>query len=326
MSRASDGEPILLGSSGDTLREAFGRALVELADAYPELVVVDADVAGGTGTHHFRSAHPERFLQVGIAEQNMIGIAAGLALTGLLPVASTFAVFALRAVEQVRQSVVYPRLNVKIVASHPGLDAGPDGATAQALEDLAVFRAIPGMVVVSPADQQEVRLATEAILAYEGPVYMRTGRSPAPRVLPDKYVFELGRGTLLRCGGDVTLVACGVEVARALAAAEALADDGIDAAVVNLSTLKPIDTDLLRECARSTGCIVTCEDHNVVGGLAGAVAEELAASTPVPIEAVGLRDVFGGSGEPDELAAHYGVDAAAIVVAARRAIERKGRR
>src|SRR3954452_1025398 len=186
--------PSLIGSSGETLREAFGKALTAAAADYPALVVLDADVAGGTGTHHFRRAHPGCFIQLGIAEQNMVGVAAGMALAGRIPVASTFAVFALRTIEQVRQSIAYPRLNVKLAASHPGLDAGPDGASAQALEDLAAFRAIPGMTVVSPADPVEMAKAVPAILDFDGPLYLRTGRSPARQLFDDSYVFELGKG------------------------------------------------------------------------------------------------------------------------------------
>ena len=316
--------PSLIGSSGETLREAFGKALTALADKYPTLVVLDADVAGGTGTHHFRRAHPSRFIQFGIAEQNMVAAAAGMALAGKLPVASTFAIFALRAVEQVRQSIAYPHLNVKLAASHPGLDAGPDGASAQALEDLAAFRAIPGMTVVSPADAVEMTKAVPAILDYNGPVYLRTGRSPARRIFDESYVFELGKGRVVRDGSDVTIVACGVEVARSLDAAELLARDGIKARVVNMSTIKPIDTALLITCARETGAFVTAEDHNVIGGLGGAVAEALARTIPSPIEFVGIQDVFGESGEPDELAAKYGLAGPSIADAARRAIARKG--
>ena len=316
--------PSLIGSSGETLREAFGKALTALADQYPALVVLDADVAGGTGTHHFRRAHPSRFIQFGIAEQNMVAAAAGMALAGKLPVASTFAIFALRAVEQVRQSIAYPHLNVKLAASHPGLDAGPDGASAQALEDLAAFRAIPGMTVVSPADAVEMTKAVPAILDYNGPVYLRTGRSPARRIFDESYVFELGRGRIVRDGSDVTIVACGVEVARSLDAADLLARDGITARVVNMSTIKPIDTALLLTCARETGAFVTAEDHNVVGGLGGAVAEALARTLPSPIEFIGVQDVFGESGEPDELAAKYGLAGPSIAEAARRAIARKG--
>lgn len=321
--QATSSGPALVGTSGDSLREAFGKTLVRLADEYPNFVVFDADVAGGTGTHHFRKAHPERFFQFGIAEQNMMAAAGGFASTGVVPFVTTFAVFALRAYEQARLSVAYAQRNVKIVASHPGLDVGPDGASAQALEDLAAFRAIPGMVVVSPADPLETEQATEAILNFVGPVYMRTGRSPTRRILSSDYQFELGKGRVLRDGADVTLVACGVEVARALDAAEILVQEGINARVVNMATIKPIDVDLLTKCAAETGCMVTAEDHNIHGGLGGAVAETLAQTQPVPIEIIGVRDTFGESGEPDELAEKYGLTGPHIAAAARRAISRK---
>ena len=323
MTEQAKSSPSLIGTSGDSLREAFGKTLVELADRYPKFVVFDADVAGGTGTHHFLRACPDRFYQFGIAEQNMMAAAGGFASTGIVPFVTTFAAFCLRATEQVRLSIAYARRNVKIVASHPGLDVGPDGASAQALEDLAVFRAIPGMVVVSPADALEVAQATEAILNYEGPVYMRTGRSPSPRVLDASYRFQLGKGQILREGSDVTLVACGVEVARSLDAAEILGAEGIAARVVNMATLKPIDAELLERCATETGCFVTAEDHNIHGGLGSAVAEVLAQIRPCPIEFVGVRDTFGESGEPDELAEKYCLTGPHIAEAARRAIARK---
>src|SRR5215831_374617 len=244
--------PALIGSSGDSLREAFGKALSSLADEFPQLVVLDADIAGGTGVHHFRKSHPARFLQFGIAEQNMMAAAAGMAAVGLIPVVTTFAVFCLRAIEQARLSIAYTKRNVKIVASHPGLDVGPDGGSAQALEDMAAFRAIPGMTVISPADPLEMALAVKAMLDFDGPVYMRTGRSPAKRVFTDGHRFEIGKGQTLREGRDVTLVACGVEVARALQAAEMLAREKIAARVVNMPTIKPIDAELLSACAEET--------------------------------------------------------------------------
>ena len=315
--------PALIASSGDSLREAFGKALSQLAYEFPKLVVLDADIAGGTGTHHFRKSHPDRFLQFGIAEQNMMAAAGGLASVGLIPVVTTFAVFCLRAIEQARLSVAYSRRNAKIVASHPGLDVGPDGGSAQALEDLAAFRAIPGMTVISPADATEMRLATRAILEFDGPVYMRTGRSPAQRVFGEDHKFQIGKGQIIRNGNDVTIVACGVEVARSLEAAEMLKADGISARVVNMPTIKPIDTELLEECARETGCFVTAEDHNIYGGLGGAVAEALAASNPRPIEFIGVRDIFGASGEPEELAEAYHLTASHIARAAKKVVGRK---
>ncbi len=316
--------PALIGTSGDSLREAFGKALTNLADEFPKLVVLDADVAGGTGVHHFRKAHPGKFIQFGIAEQNMVAAAGGLAAVGMLPVVTGFAVFLSRAFEQTRLSIAYCRRNAKIVASHPGLDVGPDGGSAQALEDIAAFRAIPGMTVISPADPKEMELATRAMLEFEGPVYMRTGRSAAKRLFGDDHKFEIGKGQIVRDGSDVTLVACGVEVARSLEAAELLEADGIDARVVNMATIKPIDSKLLKQCAAETGCMVTAEDHNIYGGLGSAVAEAVTQTHPCPIEFVGLNDTFGSSGEPDELAAHYGITAPFIAEAARRAIARKG--
>ena len=314
--------PALVANS-DSLREAFGKALSALGDEFPNLVVLDADIAGGTGVHHFRKSHPKRLLQFGIAEQNMMAAAGGLAATGLIPVVTTFAVFCLRAIEQARLSLCYARRNAKIVASHPGLDVGPDGGSAQALEDMAAFRAIPGMTVISPADPIEMALATRAMLEYQGPVYMRSGRSPAPRLFGDDHKFEIGKGQILRDGDDVTIVGCGVEVARALQAADMLARKGISARVVNMPTIKPIDAALLARCSLETGAVVTAEDHNIHGGLGGAVAEALAQTRPCPIEFVGVKDTFGASGEPDELAQHFGISAPFIADAARRVIARK---
>jgi transketolase len=312
-----------LVSGSDSLREAFGKALTKLAPSYPDVVVLDADIAGGTGIHHFRKAHPERFLQFGIAEQNMMAAAGGLAAVGMIPIVTTFAVFCLRAIEQARLSIAYSKRNVKIVASHPGLDVGPDGGSAQALEDLAAFRAIPGMTVISPADSVEMALATKAILDFKGPVYMRTGRSASVKVFGDDHTFEIGKGRIIRPGSDLTIVACGVEVSRALEAADLLAQTGIGARVVNMPTIKPIDEALLVRCAGETGAFVTAEDHNIFGGLGSAVAEALAKTSPAPIEFVGLNDRFGESGEPAELAEHLGIGARAIAEAAERVLKRK---
>jgi len=320
-----DKKPILLGRTGDSLREAFGKELTSLSSSYENVVVLDADIAGGTGIHHFRKEFPDRFIQCGIAEQNMMAMAGGLAATGLIPVVTTFAVFMLRAIEQARLSVAYANMNVKIVASHPGLDVGPDGASAQCLEDLACYRSIPNMVVLSPCDPIEMAQATKAMLDYVGPVYMRTGRSDTKRILDETYQFQIGKGQILRDGSDLTIVACGVEVARALEAAESLERDGISARVVNMSTIKPIDHDLLARCADETGAIVTAEDHSVLGGLGGAVAESLAQSVPAPIEFVGTKDVFGESGEPDELSDKYQISSRYIALAAKNVINRKKR-
>ncbi|HRK71448.1 MAG TPA: transketolase C-terminal domain-containing protein, partial [Micropepsaceae bacterium] len=247
----------------------------------------------------------------------------GVAATGLVPVVTTFAVFCLRAVEQARLSIAYTKRNVKIVASHPGLDVGPDGGSAQSLEDMAAFRPIPGMIVISPADPTEMALATRAVLDFKGPVYMRTGRSPSENVYGPDHRFEIGKGHVLRDGSDVTLIACGVEVARARDAAILLEAEGISARVVNMATIKPIDVALVARCARETGAIVTAEDHNIYGGLGSAVAEALAQTHPCPVEFVGVNDVFGESGEPQELAEHFRLTAPFIAAAAKRAIARK---
>ncbi|MDC0965255.1 transketolase family protein [Candidatus Thioglobus sp.] len=318
-----DKQPILLGRTGDSLRESFGKELTSLSPEYKNVVVLDADIAGGTGIHHFRKAFPDRFIQCGIAEQNMMAMAGGLAATGLIPIVTTFSVFMLRAIEQARLSIAYANMNVKIVASHPGLDVGPDGASAQCLEDLSCYRSIPNMVVISPCDPTEMEQATKAILDYVGPVYMRTGRSETKRILDNTYQFEIGKGRVIRDGSDVTIVACGVEVARSLEAAELLMSEGVSARVVNMSTIKPIDSELLTQCAKETGAIVTAEDHSIIGGLGGAVAESLAVHFPTPIEFIGTKDVFGESGEPDELSEKYELTAPFIVKAAKRCIKRK---
>lgn len=317
--------PSLIAISGDSLREAFGKALTAAAETRQRVVALDADIAGGTGLHHFRKRHPSRFYQFGIAEQNMMAVAGGMASTGLVPVVTTFAVFCLRAIEQARLSIAYARRNVKIVASHPGLDVGPDGGSAQSLEDLAAFRSIPGMTVISPADPHEMALATAAVLDFDGPVYMRTGRSAARHIYDEGHVFRIGKGHIVRDGNDVTLIACGVEVARSMDAAALLATRGISARVVNMATIKPIDTELIARCAEETGAIVTAEDHNIFGGLGGAVAEALVQTRPCPVEFVGVRDVFGESGEPEELAERYGLTADGVAAAALRALARKSR-
>jgi transketolase len=310
--------PALVGQQNDSLREAFGRAISQIAERDQKIVVLDADVAGGTGAHHFRTDHPERFIQCGIAEQNMVGVAAGLAHAGLKPFVTTFAVFMLRAFEQIRLSVAYSRKNVKLIASHPGLDVGPDGASAQCLEDLAVMRSLPGMVVLSPCDAFEVVAATKALAIFEGPAYMRTGRSPGPSVFTAEPKFQIGKGTVLRQGSHITLITCGVMTHRALEAAEILSRQGVSARVVHMPSIKPIDKELIWESAEQTSAIVSCEDHNIVGGLGSAVAEVLLEKDPVPMARVGVQDCCGESGEPDELAEKYGIDVQGICKTAQR--------
>ena len=307
-------------------RAAYGKALVELAEQYPELVVLDADLSGSTMSGSFAKAYPDRFYNMGIAEGNMIGVAAGLAACGKKPFANSFAMFAAgRAFEQVRNSVGYPHLNVKVVGSHGGLSVGEDGATHQCCEDFAVMRSIPGMVVCCPCDGPEMTAAVKALLDYEGPAYLRLGRLAVETVtdaIPG-YKFELGKGVTLREGRDVTVMAVGLMVQKALAAAELLAGEGIDVRVVDMHTVKPLDTELVLRCARETGCIVTTEEHNIVGGLGEAVCACVAEGCPVPVLRHGVADVFGRSGKAEQVLEHYGLTAEGIADHCRRAVALK---
>ncbi len=290
-------------------RESYGNALKEYAEQYPNLVVLDADLAGATKTGVFKKAYPDRFFDAGIAEGNMIGIAAGLATCGMIPFASTFAMFAAgRAYEQVRNSVGYPHLNVKIGATHAGISVGEDGASHQCLEDLALMRTIPGMVVMNPADDVEARAAVKAALDYVGPVYIRFGRLAVPVIHGEDYKFEIGKGEVLKEGKDVTIVATGLEVNSALEAAEALKNDGVDAEVINICTIKPLDEELLLASAKKTGKVITVEEHSVIGGLGGAVAEVLSEKLPTPMKRIGVYDRFGESGPAVELLKKYELD------------------
>ncbi|WP_320007372.1 transketolase C-terminal domain-containing protein [Maridesulfovibrio sp.] len=308
----------------ENMRDAFGKALVDLAAVRDDFVVLDADVAGGTGTYHFREAYPDRFIQCAIAEQNMFSMAAGLAESGIIPIVTCYAVFAsMRALEQARNSIAYPDFNVKIAASHLGLDVGPDGATHQALEDISIYRAIPNMTVVSPADQHELRAVLPHILDNHGPLYLRTGRSPLPDVFDTSTKFKPGKAELLAEGKDCTIMAVGVMVHRAVAAAEQLAADGISCRVLNMSWLKPMDEAAVIKAAKETGAIVSCEDHNKYGGLGGAIMEIVCENQPVPVERVAINDVFGSSGEPDDLAREYGLMPEDIAAAVRRVMKRK---
>ena len=305
-------------------RNYYGKALAELAASDPDVVVLDADLADSTKTSEFRKAAPERFIEVGIAEQNMIGVASGLAVSGKTVFASTFAVFATgRCWEQIRLAVAYPRLNVKVVATHCGISVGEDGASHQALEDIALMRALPNMTVVSPADAYEAYAATMAIAAFDGPVYMRLGRSESPVVTEEGAPFAIGRATVLREGSDVSLVGTGQMVGHCMEAAGMLQEDGIDAEVVNMSTVKPLDTAALMASLMHTGCMVTAEEHSVIGGLGSAVADFLARESPAPLEMVGTDDTFGESGAPDRLFEKYGLTPRDIAAAAKRSIGRK---
>ena len=291
-------------------RESYGNALVELGAEHDNLIVLDADLAAATKTGVFKKAYPDRHIDCGIAECNMMGIAAGLSTTGIVPFASTFAMFAAgRAFEQVRNSIGYPHLNVKIGATHAGISVGEDGATHQCNEDIALMRTIPGMVILNPADDVEAKACVKAAYEYNGPVYLRFGRLAVP-VINDRpdYKFELGKGVVLREGKDVTIVATGLCVSSALEAAEKLAADGIDAKIINIHTIKPLDEELIVAAAKETGKIVTVEEHSVIGGLGSAVCDALAEKCPVPVKKIGVQDVFGESGPAVALLAKYKLD------------------
>ena len=291
-------------------RESYGNALVELGAEHDNLIVLDADLAAATKTGVFKKAYPDRHIDCGIAECNMMGIAAGLSTTGIVPFASTFAMFAAgRAFEQIRNSIGYPHLNVKIGATHAGISVGEDGATHQCNEDIALMRTIPGMVILNPADDIEAKACVKAAYEYNGPVYLRFGRLAVP-VINDRpdYKFELGKGVVLREGKDVTIVATGLCVSSALEAAEKLAADGIDAKVINIHTIKPLDEELIVAAAKETGKVVTVEEHSVIGGLGSAVCDALAEKCPVPVKKIGVQDVFGESGPAVALLAKYKLD------------------
>ena len=291
-------------------RESYGNALVELGAEHDNLIVLDADLAAATKTGVFKKAYPDRHIDCGIAECNMMGIAAGLSTTGIVPFASTFAMFAAgRAFEQVRNSIGYPHLNVKIGATHAGISVGEDGATHQCNEDIALMRTIPGMVILNPADDVEAKACVKAAYEYNGPVYLRFGRLAVP-VINDRpdYKFELGKGVVLREGKDVTIVATGLCVSSALEAAEKLAADGIDTKIINIHTIKPLDEELIVAAAKETGKVVTVEEHSVIGGLGSAVCDALAEKCPVPVKKIGVQDVFGESGPAVALLAKYKLD------------------
>jgi len=291
-------------------RESYGNALKDLAEEFPQLVVLDADLAAATKTGIFKKAYPDRHIDCGIAESNMMGVAAGLSLTGKIPFVSSFAMFAAgRAFEQVRNSIGYPHLNVKIGATHAGLTVGEDGASHQCNEDIALMRTIPGMVVMCPSDDIEAKACVRAALEHVGPVYIRFGRAAVPVIndTPD-YKFEIGKGQIVREGKDVTIVATGIMVDSAIQAAEKLAADGIDAEVINICTIKPLDKDIIVNSAKKTGKVVTCEEHSVIGGLGSAVCDALAEEYPVKVKKIGMQDVFGESGSASDLLKKYGLD------------------
>lgn len=306
-------------------RDAYGEALKILGKTNKDVVVLDADLSSSTKTAGFGKENPERFINVGIAEQNLIGTAAGLAATGKIPFASSFAMFATgRAFEIIRNSVAYPKLNVKIAATHAGLTVGEDGASHQALEDLSIMRSIPNMTVICPADGVEAKAAVLGAAEYVGPVYIRLGRSKVPTIFnEDDYVFEIGKGKELKKGSDLTIIATGIMVAKALEASETLKSQGISARVINIHTIKPIDEKIIIDAARETGCIVTAEEHNIIGGLGSAVSEVLSENYPVPLKRVGVCDTFGESGNGDALLEKYGLTAEKLVEASKEIITKK---
>ena len=305
-------------------RDAYGKALADLGDKRDDVIVLDADLAKATKTAVFKKAHPEKFIDCGIAESNMMSVAAGLSTIGYTVFASSFAMFSAgRAFEQVRNSIAYPKLNVKIGATHAGISVGEDGASHQCCEDIALMRSIPNMVIINPADDVEAFQAVHAAAEIEGPVYMRFGRLAVPRINSEDYQFELGKGVTLKDGKDVTIVATGLMVNEALIAANMLKADGIDARVINIHTIKPIDKDILVKAAKETGAIVTAEEHSIIGGLGGAVCEVLSEICPVPVLRLGVNDTFGRSGPAVELLKLYGLDAEHIAEKARQAVKLK---
>ena len=306
-------------------REGYGEMLIELADQYDNLIVMDADLAGATKTGMFKKAHPERFFNAGIAEGNMMCVAAGLAASGKLVFASSFAMFAAgRAFEQIRNSIGYPGMNVKIGATHAGISVGEDGASHQCCEDIALMRTIPGMTIINPADYYEAKKAVAAAAAMHGPVYMRFGRLAVPTVFDDDYKFEIGKANVLKDGTDVTIIATGLMVNEALMAYDMLAAEGISARIINMATIKPIDREAVIAAAKDTGVIVTAEEHSVIGGLGSAVTEVVCETVPVPVIRVGVEDTYGRSGPAVELLKVYGLSAENIVKKAKEAVARKG--
>ena len=308
-------------------REAYGEALKKLAANNGDVVVLDADLSGSTKTSEFKKVCPERFFNVGIAEQNLIGTAAGMAAAGKIPFASTFAMFAAgRAFEIIRNTVAYPKLNVKIAATHAGLTVGEDGASHQAIEDLSLMRSIPNMTVINPADSIEAEQAVLKAAEYIGPVYIRLGRAAVEDIYDENYKFEIGKGVKLKEGKDVTIIATGLMVQKSLKAAELLDNEGISAGVINIHTLKPIDKEIIIAAAKETGAVVTAEEHSVIGGLGSAVLEVLSDICPVPVKMIGVQDTFGESGKPDALLEKYGLTEEHIIQGCKNIIELKNKK
>jgi transketolase len=315
---------ILEKKLGKATRDAYGDALAELGKTNPDIVVLDGDLAKSTKTDYFRKAFPDRFINVGIAEANLVGLAAGLASTGKIPFISSFACFMMcKGYDQLRMSVAFPELNVKVVASHGGISVGEDGASQQSIEDLALALTLPNFVVLNPSDEVSAKALVKKIAAHDGPVFMRTGRPKTPVLYKEGTDFEIGKGVKLRQGEDLTFFASGLLVFEALVAAEALAEKEIQAAVVDLHTLKPLDRDLIKKEAEETGAAVICEEHTIYGGLGSAVSQVLSEEHPIPVEFIAIRDTYAESGQPDELLDRYGLTAKHLVQAAERVLRRK---
>lgn len=305
-------------------RDAYGETLVELGKKNPRIVVLDADLSKSTKTANFKKVFPQRFFNMGVAEADMMGTAAGFAAAGLIPFASTFAVFATgRVYDQLRNSIAYPNLNVKIVATHAGITVGEDGGSHQSIEDIALMRVMPNMTVIVPADGPETKKAVEAAVEIEGPVYIRLGRSGVPVIFSEEEPFTLGRGKILREGSDISIIAAGIMVSKALEAAQTLSQKGVEARVINMSSIKPLDQDMIVQAARETGGIVTAEEHSIIGGLGGAVSEVTAENYPVPVKRVGVQDTFGESGSPELLLEKYGLTPENIVKAVEENLQKR---
>ncbi len=318
---AQENSAHITGKKPRATREAYGETLLELGKKRPDIVALDADLSGSTRTGKFAKEFPDRFFNMGIAEQDMIGTAAGLALTGKVPFASTFAVFETgRAWDQIRLTVCYSNTNVKLVATHGGITVGEDGASHQALEDIALMRALPNMMVIVPADASETASAINAAADHKGPVYVRLGRAKVPYVMPDDYKFTPGKAFVFHIGKDATIIAAGIMVDIAKKAAKILSGDGIDTGVVNMSTIKPLDEETLLSAAKTSGIIITAEEHSVIGGLGGSVCEFLSENYPVTVKRIGIRDTFGCSGSPEDLLRRYGITADDIVETVKKSI------
>lgn len=315
-------QPILIGKEGNSLREEFGKELVRISKKNKKIIVLDADIAGGTGAHHFRDKFKNRFIQCGIAEQNMISVSAGLSSIGFIPIATTFAIFLIRGIEQVRLSIAYTNLNVKLIGSHVGLDVGPDGASAQCLEDIAIFRSLPNFTILVPSDPIDTKILIKKAIEIKGPVYMRTGRSPSKQYLNSNYKIEIGKPNVISKGKDIVIFACGPLVYQSLLAAKAALKLGISVELVNVNTIKPLNKRFIVNHSKNKLAVITAEDHSILGGLGGTISEILSNLCPKPIYFIGVNDIFGQSGDPEALYEKYNLDYRSIINVIKRAYEK----